>query len=361
MRQRQRLRVLVAVALVVLDATAAGAQGPVAAPNWTGCWARPSTETGGFKNSLLRVTQTGSRVTGTFNWGGGGKLAGSASGKVLTGAWSHTGGSGRGQVRLVLSSDGRSFTGTSKHPYRWTGHRAACWRPPPGTTWQWQLSDLPLDLSVDAAVFDVDLFETDASVVESLHRLGRRVICYVSVGTWEPGRPDSAAVPAAVRGKPLEDFPEERWLDVRRLDVLGPLVERRFAECRAKGFDAVEPDNVDGYANDTGFALTAADQLAFNRFVAREAHRNGLGVGLKNDLDQIGKLVADFDFAVSEQCAEFNECALLEPFVVAGKAVLHVEYSLVPHRFCPGLARRGFSSMQKRIELDSWLVRCPPA
>src|SRR5713101_2427211 len=115
---RRRLLVFVAVALVVLDASAAGAQGPVTKPNWAGCWALPSIETGGFKNSLLRVTQTGSRVTGTFNWDGGAEVAGSAPGKVLTGTWSRTGRSGSGRIRLLLSSDGLSFTGTSDTTHR---------------------------------------------------------------------------------------------------------------------------------------------------------------------------------------------------------------------------------------------------
>ena len=239
------------------------------------------------------------------------------------------------------------------------GDGSPVWQPAPQTTWQWQLSGLPLDLTVEADVFDIDLFETEASTVDRLHDLDRRVICYVSVGTWEPDRPDSAQVPEALQGQPLEDFPDERWLDIRRLDVLGPLIEARFELCRAKGFDAVEPDNVDGYANDSGFALTADDQLAFNRFVARTAHRNGLGVGLKNDLDQIGELVGDFDFAVNEECAEFAECDLLRPFVADGKAVLHVEYELGPDEFCPDLVGDGFSSMQKRIDLDAWYARCP--
>ena len=40
------------------------------------------------------------------------------------------------------------------------------------------------------------------------------------------------------------------------------------------GCDGVEPDNVDGYVNDTGFDLTAGDQLDFNRFARGEAPPN---------------------------------------------------------------------------------------
>ena len=45
----------------------------------------------------------------------------------------------------------------------------------------------------------------------------------------------------------------------------------------AKGCDAVDPDNVDGYANPTGFDLTGDDQLAFNRWLAEGRSRAASG------------------------------------------------------------------------------------
>ena len=58
------------------------------------------------------------------------------------------------------------------------------WQPQIGESWQWQLTD-PLDLSIDAAIYDVDLFDTPAATVTELHNQGRHVICYISVGSWE--------------------------------------------------------------------------------------------------------------------------------------------------------------------------------
>lgn len=150
----------------------------------------------------------------------------------------------------------------------------------------------------------------------------------------------------------------ERWLDVRRTDVLGPLMAKRFDMCREKGFDAVEPDNMDGYDNETGFPLTAAHQLAYNRLIARLAHDRGMAVGLKNDLDQIPELVGDFDFAVNEQCAEFDECDQLAPFVKAGKAVFNVEYKLAPHEVLRCGAGARLSAMRKELELGVWRRAC---
>ncbi|MFI8290845.1 endo alpha-1,4 polygalactosaminidase [Streptomyces sp. NPDC085614] len=231
------------------------------------------------------------------------------------------------------------------------------WLPKPGLAWQWQLSGR-LDPAVDVPVYDIDGFDHPAAAVADLHRRGRKVICYLSTGAWEEFRPDAAKFPASLLGLG-NGWEGERWLDIRRTDVLGPLMAARLDMCRAKGFDAVEPDNMDGYRNRTGFPLTAADQLRYNRLIAGLAHDRGLSVGLKNDLDQIPQLVGDFDFAVNEQCAQYGECERLTPFVRAGKAVFHVEYERETGEFCPRASRLGLSSMRKRYELDAWRRPCP--
>ncbi|MER7935101.1 MULTISPECIES: endo alpha-1,4 polygalactosaminidase [unclassified Streptomyces] len=236
------------------------------------------------------------------------------------------------------------------------GRPAARWQPRPGTAWQWQLSGR-VDTGVDVPVYDIDGFTNSAEVVSRLHRSGRKVICYINAGAWESFRPDRAAFPASVLGR-SDGWRGERWLDIRRRSLLRPLMAARFDMCRAKGFDAVEPDLADAYSNDTGFPLTAADQLAYNRMIADLAHERGLAVGLKNDLEQIPDLVGDYDFAVNEQCAEYHECPALSPFVAAGKAVFHVEYHVPESTFCPLAKRLGLDSMRKRLALGRWRSPC---
>ena len=80
------------------------------------------------------------------------------------------------------------------------------WRPAPGLTWQYQLNDLPVDGSFDVDVYDLDLFETDASIVAALHAQGRKVIGYISVGSWEDWRPDAARFPPEVIGRDYEGW-----------------------------------------------------------------------------------------------------------------------------------------------------------
>jgi len=232
------------------------------------------------------------------------------------------------------------------------------WQPALNTTWQWQLDDPPVDLSFDVAMYDIDLFDNNADVVETLHALGRKVVCYINAGGWEIWRPDLAQFPDEVIGANLDDWEGEKWLDIRRIDVLGPIMEARMDLCKAKGFDGVEPDNMDGYLNDTGFPLSYEDQLKYNIWWANEAHDRGLSIGLKNDLEQIPDLLPNFDWALNEQCFEYGECEALLPFIDAGKPVFHVEYELERSEFCEQANALKFNSLKKNWDLDAWQEPC---
>lgn len=232
----------------------------------------------------------------------------------------------------------------------------AIWRPAPGLSWQWQLRG-PIDTSVDADVFDVDLFDTPRETIEELQARGRKVICYFNAGAYEAWRPDAAAFPRDVRGGQMDGWDEE-WLDIRRIDLLAPVMLGRLDLAAEKGCDAVEPDNVDGFINDTGFPLSYDDQLRYNLFLAGEAHLRGLAVGLKNNLEQVPDLVDAFDFAVNEECYAWDECERLLPFVEAGKAVFGAEYGIPTHEFCPVTNALDLDFILKRIDLGVFRESC---
>ena len=187
--------------------------------------------------------------------------------------------------------------------------------------------------------------------MRQLHSQGRKAICYLDVGSWENYRPDKDQFPKSVIGKRYQGFPSERWMDIRKISLLAPPLKKRFDMCRRKGFDAVEPDNINGYTNPTGFPLTASDQLRFNRWVARQVHSRGMSVALKNDPEQAKQLVGDFDFAVVEQCFQYHECGRFSPFVKAGKAVFEAEYELPPARYCARAKALQFSAIRKSYDL----------
>ncbi len=177
-------------------------------------------------------------------------------------------------------------------------------------------------------LYDIDLFDSPASLINSLQAAGKQVICYFSAGTYESFRVDATEFLSADKGKTVSGFADEKWLDIRSTNVQR-IMRDRLDLAVQKGCNGVEPDNVDGYTNNPGFNFTANEQLAYNRLLATEAHNRGLAVGLKNDLDQVAALVDDFDFSINEQCNEFDECNMLALFTVAGKPVFNAEYASI--------------------------------
>lgn len=201
---------------------------------------------------------------------------------------------------------------------------ATWWQPAVDLSWHWQLNGT-LQTTHEVEVYDIDLFDTPAETIAQLRAAGRKVVCYFSAGSSEDWREDHARFAAEDQGDPLDGWAGERWLDVRS-DNVRRIMSDRLELAKQKGCDGVEPDNVDGYTNDTGFPLTAQDQLDYNRYLAGQAHQRGLAIGLKNDVDQLAALEPDFDFAVNEQCHEYDECEGYEVFTANGKPVFNAEY-----------------------------------
>ena len=132
--------------------------------------------------------------------------------------------------------------------------------------------------------------------------------------------------------------------------------------CALKGFDGVEPDNVEIYDNDSGFPITYADQLAFAIWLANEAHTRGLAIGLKNAPDMAVDALPYFDFSVLEDCHAYNWCADLRPFIEAGKPVFAIEYTDMGVDFnaaCAEAKSLGVSMLLKHRNLDAYREGCP--
>jgi hypothetical protein len=235
------------------------------------------------------------------------------------------------------------------------------WRPTPGLTWQWQIGNNDIDTTVEADVFDVDLY-VDQAVIDELHARGRKVICYISVGSWEDWRPDADQFPEEILGNDYEGWPGERWLDIRRIDLLGPILQRRLDLCAQKGFDGVEPDNMDIHTNATGFPLTYDDQLTFVRWLVEEAHTRGLAIGIKNAPDMVADTLDLFDFAITEDCYYYGWCDEMLPYIAAGKPIFAAEYTDMPVDFaaaCEYGRQHQVSFILKHRGLDAFLRTCP--
>ena len=227
--------------------------------------------------------------------------------------------------------------------------------PPVQAAWSYNIggSDLLNSGSTPTGtVVSLDLYNVTPATITRLRAAGKYIVCYYSAGSSERYRSDTQSLrlldPALNLGDVLKGdggvWVGERWLDIRSFGTTtdGPgatirsVMTARLSLAREKGCNAVEPDNVDAWNNDVSRrapigtpanAISAQDQLAYNRWTAETAHALGLSVLLKNDLEQIPALLASYDGALNEECFDFEgDCAQLVPFRDAGKAVYVVEY-----------------------------------
>lgn len=246
------------------------------------------------------------------------------------------------------------------------------WRPAAGTTWNYELlGKVESMAAVEAEVWDVDLFDNDVEVLRSFQSQGIKVICYFSAGSYEDWREDKAEFQNSDLGNDLAGWEGERWLDTRSANVRR-IMRTRLDLAAQKRCDGVEPDNVDGYGNDSGLDLAEADAADYVTFLANEAHARNLSIGLKNAGAIVGRVVDLFEFSVQEQCQQYNNCDEFTPFIRANKPVFHVEYpkgdstnnddlvaESTKESICGDSNAVGFSTIIKNMKLDEWVEPCP--
>lgn len=182
------------------------------------------------------------------------------------------------------------------------------------------------------------------SVLTSKQKAGKFVICYFNAGAVQTWDTDKDAFPPSAVGKSLS-YPyddEESYVDVRDATVVS-IMKARLDEAAKLGCDAVDPDNVDAWAQDgedpTGFSLTSSDYVTYLTTLAAYAHGlataegNGLLVGQKNAPEIADQLSSTLDFAVLEGCRGSSDgngdgafCADFQTYVSKGKPVLQIEY-----------------------------------
>ncbi|KAE8452415.1 hypothetical protein EG329_000317 [Mollisiaceae sp. DMI_Dod_QoI] len=238
------------------------------------------------------------------------------------------------------------------------------WKPAAGITWQIQISGT-VDTSLAADVYDVDLFDTPASTISTLHSAGKKVICYFSAGSFEDWRPDQSSFQASDKGSAMQGWQGEWWLNTNSANVRS-IMTTRIELAASKSCDGIDPDNVDGYANDNGAGIKEADAVNFLNFLADNAHSRGMAIGLKNAGDLVNSVLSIMQWAVNEQCQQFNECGLSKPFIDAGKPVFHIEYPdgapnispEVKKASCDVSASNGFSTVLKTNDLSAWVDPC---
>lgn len=227
-------------------------------------------------------------------------------------------------------------------------------------------------------VYDIDGEFNDSAVVSYLHSKGKKVICYFDAGVYETYRGDAhkfQALSPQIWGKDDVGWDGSYWLDIRRISELEPIMKARMQDCKDKGFDAIEPDEIDGWENDTGFPLTYQDQLNYNRALARWAHELGMSIGQKGDIIQTRDLVDHFDWTLNEECYQYSECANpynpviddevpgLQLYIQQNKAVFIAEYKSFTatkwNSICANSTKNRFNTTRFKLGLPNNGKRLP--
>jgi hypothetical protein len=206
--------------------------------------------------------------------------------------------------------------------------RTNAWAPPPANgVFDYQIGES----YAPAAGVTVVSRDHDASPAPGLYN-----ICYVNAfqaqsdaaSWWKAEHPDLLLRDA--QGNLVVDGDwDEILLDyssATKRAALTTVVGGWIDQCAAKGFKGVEPDNLDAYTRSHGL-LTQSDAVAYAASLVSYAHDKGLAVGQKNtaDLSAASAGQAGFDFAVAEECADFNECQNYT--ATYGTHVIVIEYT----------------------------------
>jgi hypothetical protein len=233
-----------------------------------------------------------------------------------------------------------------------------------GLSFDWQLDDIDINSNFSADVVDVDAFTTSAETVAALHAKGKKVIAYLSVGTLENDRYDASLIPKEVLGKTYPEWPNEKWLDIRQIDKLKPWLNSRINMILKKKFDGIEPDNMDGYDNESGFNIQIADTKKYADYLISLAHNNGLSIGQKNVKELSADYASKFDWMLTEDAFAQGWQDELSVYIKLKKPVFAVEYtdemsqSEFEKNVCPAAGQLHYTAILKKRDLSQWVDRC---
>lgn len=235
------------------------------------------------------------------------------------------------------------------------------WNPEPGLTFDWVLSE-NLDMNNTSDVIDIDGFLSTKEQIDTLHQKGKKVIGYISVGTLEEWTPDAKSFPSDLVGNKYTEWKGEKWLNVSNINKLAPMILARLDMIKQKGFDAVEPDNLDGFQVDSsGFNISIDDEKKYCDWLIVEAHKRGLSIGLKNLPEFVADYANKFDWMLTEGAYVDGWINKTIPFIKNNKAVFVAEYTDTKvdfNTYCNNSLTNKFSLVLKNRNLGNWSRHC---
>jgi len=206
----------------------------------------------------------------------------------------------------------------------------ALFHPNQNMKWNIALGEKHFDISgEDAEVVEIDFNSVD--LINSLHKAGKKVICYFSGGTiekWRYDYNDYFKHDGLVR-ETYDGWDDEHIVDYRK-ESIKPLLKERIRRSKERGCDAVDVDNVDLYqvrkVKNWTNPISRDDAIRFITWLGKTAHEIGISIGLKNCLDIVDTVGKYYDFAISENCNKRSECHYYKNYLKTGKPVFGITY-----------------------------------
>jgi hypothetical protein len=249
----------------------------------------------------------------------------------------------------------------------------------------------------DAAKLGANHDPTSATViVHDMHVANKFAICYVEAGAYQKGFPDDGNFAVTDYGATgsypnqhfnrryqMDGYPDEYYLNIAGFAGYTPgatltgtaaniatALGQRIAGCHAEGMDGVEPDDLDGYTNDSasgamggGWRLTQAEAAGFEQWLAYTAHGDSMAIFQKNDGANTAADYRTFDGMIIEECNAYDDpCGAdgdnVQDYVNAGKPVLNAEYTQdgeTTAQFCSADNALGINGSLFSVDLDGSL------
>jgi hypothetical protein len=292
-----------------------------------------------------------------------------------------------------------------------SANAATSYKLPPATgggvtpQWYWQIGGGSLPSMTSGAASTANIWDTDdftdagsmgsndepngaSTVVTQLHAANKYSICYVEAGAQQ-AEPDASHFAAADYGNDakqyqMQGYAGEYWFDTRGFAAykygdsnsvltgaaanIAAGMAQRIAGCKAEGQDAIEPDDLDGYTNQSnsgaaggGWGLTQQDASGYEQWLAYTAHSDGLAVFQKNDGANTATDEPYFDGMIIEECNHYDDPCTgasgddANLYVSADKPVLNAEYTEDGEstaKFCSADESAGITGALFNVDLD---------
>jgi hypothetical protein len=193
----------------------------------------------------------------------------------------------------------------------------------------------PLEKDTNGDAVFVDAGLVSAEYIANINKAGKKTVCYIDAGTLESWRTDKEEFVISTDNKLAKKYKgfggSEQWFDITKWEQIKAPMTARIQNAASKGCYAVELDNTDCYGNMCVPGYSYDQLLSYEKeytsWLFAEVHSHNMAAGIKNSQELFPTLENVADFAINEQCMDFNECGLYKPFTSSNRVVFNVEYN----------------------------------